>query len=590
MIGNGIKNAFLNLSLKQKMLLMMLPSVLIFVLSGVFIYTRFKEALTEKTKISELKTVDMVGSDVLTLLEKVESRVTNLSANKDLQEYLNFDHDFNEEVVLKSRVSQSFSDDLVMNKLVDSFYIIKDPHDYIRFDPYFTNVSKDEVNDFVNYMFNEYKEKEFYGFLKSGYNAKFGKLHYIRQVYGLKEYKVKGILVLNVNYVLLKDVFEKRDEQDRSYYAFDSFYNTVYTDSEYPENDIMKNISYTGNTGYYIRSTGAGSSMVFYRPLPQFKWTVCTEIPLKVVYSEIKSLTGFFIVMSVASILLTLLIYYKISSNFSKRIRELVEIMERIKAGDLESRFKMRYTDEISRIGSNLNEMTDRIKQLIFNISEKQLQKREAELSALQSQINPHFLYNTLETVRMVAIVNKDREAAGIIKTLSDLFRYSINRKKDVVYIEQEVEHMKKYLEIQSVRYEDKFDVDINIDSDILAFKTIKLILQPIVENAIYHGIETKPGKGYIGISGTKCDNEIRFVIEDNGIGIDEEELRSIKDDLEVVGSKEKKRSIGLKNVSDRIKLYFGPQYGIDIQSSKEKGTKIVIRIPALNEISGEAV
>jgi two-component system sensor histidine kinase YesM len=197
------------------------------------------------------------------------------------------------------------------------------------------------------------------------------------------------------------------------------------------------------------------------------------------------------------------------------------------------------------------------------------VKEKEAELLALQSQINPHFLYNTLDSIFWMAERAKCKNISKMVLNLSKLFKLSLNNGDKFTTIKREFEHIYTYLEIQNIRYRGKFKTLINIDPDLLDKKIMRLIIQPIVENSIYHGIEPMSGDGLIEINGVQENNTISIVVRDNGIGFNTDEIET--------------RGYALKNINKRIKLNYGNEYGLLIKSRKNEGTTVTIRIPATN-------
>ncbi len=284
------------------------------------------------------------------------------------------------------------------------------------------------------------------------------------------------------------------------------------------------------------------------------------------------------------SCFIVILIALRFSSRLSKPLIHLQSEMKKVEKGDFSVSINTNGKDEVAELGKSFVKMVKRLQTLIqemYNIQnskhQAELKQKEAEMAALQAQINPHFLYNTLETIRMVALVNQDRKAATMIKLLSNLFRYNIKKGSNMVCVREELEHVKTYLQLQKLRFNDKFDVILEFDEEILDYKIVKLILQPIVENAIYHGIEPKEEKGILFIRGYQENKLIKFVVEDNGVGIEKEKLDKIQSHLLYTELDGEKRSIGLNNISDRIRLYFNIEEGVQIESKKGVGTKVIL-------------
>jgi sensor histidine kinase YesM len=240
--------------------------------------------------------------------------------------------------------------------------------------------------------------------------------------------------------------------------------------------------------------------------------------------------------------------------------------------------------NELYPVYNDINSLITRLKQLIDSEYTASIMKKQAEIDALQSQINPHFLYNTLESIRGQAIVEEVEGIEKMVKALADIFRYSITNKNAMVRIEEELKNIDSYLDIQQFRFDNKFIVVKEIEEDTKNCLIPKLVIQPLVENAIIHGLETKPGKGMIKISSVSTTDSIAITVEDNGEGMDSETLEAINECLargvSLKNAKDIKVGLGLININERIKLIFDSSYGLKIYSIKQLGTKVELRIP----------
>ena len=274
-----------------------------------------------------------------------------------------------------------------------------------------------------------------------------------------------------------------------------------------------------------------------------------------------------------------------ISYKISQPILRLEHQMNRIEKGDFNvENLEVRGEDEVKQLTRSFNMMIERIRGLMSQIITEQEAKRKNELKALQAQINPHFLYNTLDSIIWMNENNNHEGVSAMTAALAKLFRISISKGSEVILVKEEVEHAISYLTIQKMRYKNKFRYSIDMQEGLGEYKTLKLLLQPIIENAIYHGINNIPDEGRIDISVYSEDDTLVYKVSDNGYGIDEEKLRNIfkKESLSKHSS-----GVGLKNVNERIRLYYGEDYGISIDSQPEIGTTVYIRIP-LKEVGNE--
>lgn len=258
-----------------------------------------------------------------------------------------------------------------------------------------------------------------------------------------------------------------------------------------------------------------------------------------------------------------------ISKKINKPLGKLETVIMQVKEGN---RHIVESFDnsEIGKIGGLLKETVNNNLELKEQLLSLKVKEREAELQLLQAQINPHFLYNTLDSIYCMAMIGNEDRIADMVSALSDTFKISLNNGKQIIPIHEEIKYIEKYMTIQNIRYEQRFDLILEIDEEIGELLMIKFILQPFIENSMYHGLEPKIGKGYIELKGERIENDIYFTISDNGVG-----MKDVED---------MKKGFGVTNVIDRIHLFYGAAYGIQVESEYGVGTKVKIRIPVIEE------
>ena len=297
--------------------------------------------------------------------------------------------------------------------------------------------------------------------------------------------------------------------------------------------------------------------------------------------------------MVVCSILIAVLIAVvavsavMIVSGILQPIRQLNSVTEKIAQGDFNARAQVNSDDEVAELAVSFNKMAGNMQSLIDKVKEDERKMRKAALRLLQEQIQPHFLYNTLDTIVWLIESNEPDEAVTMVVTLSDFFREILSKGKEFISIKEEEKHISSYLQIQEMRYRDILEYDIQLDQVIYKYQILKLTLQPVVENALYHGIKYKRAKGCIHIHGEKEGDIIRLTVRDDGVGMDEEELAQLRQQIEKP-CQETEKGFGLANVNERIHMYFGYEYGMKIESEKGKGTTVEIVIPAILEAPAE--
>ena len=279
-------------------------------------------------------------------------------------------------------------------------------------------------------------------------------------------------------------------------------------------------------------------------------------------------------------LILTISLTKTITSSVTGPIRALCGATREVAKGNF-SPAEIESGDEIQVLTKSFNEMTEEIRYLVENIKKEQRNLRDTELKLLQAQINPHFLYNTLDAIVWMAEGGQDKEVVAMVTALSEFFRTTLSEGKDYITIREEESHIRSYLSIQEFRYADILEYEIDVDPALYDYTILKLTLQPLVENALYHGIKNKRGGGKIFVKGYEEDGVICLAVEDNGTGMTPEELAQLNRKINKEGASE--RGFGLGNVNERIRLNYGPQYGITFASEKGVGTRAVVRIPKEN-------
>lgn len=273
-----------------------------------------------------------------------------------------------------------------------------------------------------------------------------------------------------------------------------------------------------------------------------------------------------------------------ISNSITGPIRKLCGVTRQISEGDFSVRAKVKTKDEVAQLSDSINEMSQHLEVMVSQIKEDERKMRSTELRLLQEQINPHFLYNTLDTIVWLIEGNMSGQAVDMVVSLSDFFRLVLSHGQEFITIKDEEFHIRSYLEIQQVRYHDILDYEIAMDPQLYPYKILKLTLQPLVENALYHGIKKKRAKGKITVKGSMEEGEngknVCLAVMDDGVGMEEEEVERLRKEI-ARPCKETESGFGLANVNERIRMNYGTDYGMTISSVKGEGTTVKVVIPA---------
>lgn len=341
-----------------------------------------------------------------------------------------------------------------------------------------------------------------------------------------------------------------------------------------------------GQTEAYLFSTQTVDNQTQYVALSEPMkngWRIVMRVPISAYQSEIATLRNTILLFAAVVLVLSVLLAWGLSMSISRPIRLLSTVMERFGEGDFSARCPVEAKDETGMLSATFNNMAKNINELVQKVYDEQLMKRDAELKSLQMQINPHFLYNTLETINWMARTHGTEDIGIMVKSLGDLMRATING-RDSILLKDEIVSLNNYLQIQKYRYIDKFSSDFDIEPDTELLFVPKLIVQPLVENALYHGIRPSLSNGTIIIR-SRLENE-SLIIEvcDDGVGMTAEMIENVLD-TEHHSDPSSPGSIGLQNVIKRIKVLYGNGYGIEIQSELGEGTKTTVRLPAIKDV-----
>lgn len=356
-----------------------------------------------------------------------------------------------------------------------------------------------------------------------------------------------------------------------------------------------------GNTGFFRFEVAGRTFLAHYRHYNPWNWTVVLALPERELYAERANYTATFITVSLVAILVGALLSISLSRKIAGSLASTVACIHDFQAGKTSTHLDFDATTrELVQLKSGVNTMFNRINErteelltskeerlyIQRRLYEEELRHKEAAISALQGQINPHFLYNTLECVNSIAILENVAEIQEIAIGLSHLFKYAIKGAK-FVPVSDELASIERYLRIQNIRFLDKFHLDVDVPEDLLEYRMLKFILQPLVENSVYHGLETQVGEGAIAISAEQTGSVLEFAVKDNGVGMKKHALESLNDSFEQgsfinIGEDRGDRSIGLINIHERIRLVYGEGYGLHAGSREGQGTTIVVRMPVI--------
>ena len=396
------------------------------------------------------------------------------------------------------------------------------------------------------------------------------KVFCVRNIPTLENNYEVGVLYVQVDYEKLFESFKQMNDSNYGIFIMDELGDNIFNFDQFEDLNKSRKMTFDefnkgiGKENIYTIVTAHSVNN---------NWTVSLYKPQKLIYES----TNFMITGNVIAIMLLIVFSIIITSVLSKvmvsGLEKLRANMEEVEKGNMEITVKSNNEDEVGALIRGFEKMIIQIKALIEDVYESRLIQKDYEMKALQAQINPHFLYNSLSLINWMALETDQEDISKITLSLSTFYRTALNKGKNILRVRDEIKNMRSYLDIQLMMHDHEFDVDVEIDECILDYNILNLILQPLIENAIDHGIDLKTdGRGGIKIIGKKQNDEIVLIVSDNGVGMSKEQAESILTN--------KSNGYGVKNVNERIKLYYGEQYQLKIESEIGIGTKVKVTIP----------
>lgn len=349
-----------------------------------------------------------------------------------------------------------------------------------------------------------------------------------------------------------------------------------------PESDGTQLIDSEPPQGVKHATVDGERQLVAYVTSPITGWTTVGIVPVQELMKETVVIRNSIVLFGVVSVGLAMLASVFLAFRMTQPLRRLTTLMRKVERGDLRVSFPVRQRDEVGRLGKAFNTMVSNLSQLGYLLYETEIREKDAQIAALQSKINPHFLFNTLGSISMYAEVEGNREVVRMTNNLSKLLRYSLSSHKELVTLEEELEHVKGYMTIQQMRYEDRIDFQLTVPRSMEGCMVIPLMVQPIVENAINHGIDKGAGSGHVRVTCERLEHALTIAVEDDGIGMSEEALHRLRQKLLHAQDIGGRSGNGLLNVHRRIVLHFGPAYGLRLESMPYRGMKAVIELPVM--------
>lgn len=535
------------------------------------------------------QTLNQISNNISILLSNVESIAKRISIDSKLIEILSIPKDELKNYESEKKNMNSYAEGLLTDEVWKYGNFNMKPELYVLgenglvYDTYSkTKYTMEDIKqnnwyekivkaDGKTILINTYKDDNAVGPYKCVF--KMGRL--IKDLFTGKHL---GVLIIDISETILYDRYSEVLTEGSCIYIVDEEGNIISTkDKRLIGTNYglgIKNTNHLLNKKNHRITRDNVKNMQVASRLNEYGWAIVEEIPLSIIRQPIEALTEKAILVLLLVSIVSIIVSYRLSVGITKPILNIKNSMNEVMEGNLNTKIIDERFDEIGQLEKSFNGMVSWLEESIQEIKNQEKQKRTAELSFLQAQINPHFLYNTLSGIRFLVSMNKTEEAEEMLYRFTKLLRSLLPKASEMIRLEEEIENIKNYTELQKLRYPDCFEVVYDIDPEINDFEVPSFILQPIVENAILYSMEKEDNLGEISVSGYKQKGCIKIVIEDNGIGMS-------RNKLETVLNKEASiNRVGLINVQERIQLNYGSNYGLKIESAEGEGSKITFILP----------
>ncbi len=569
-------------SLQYKILIFSFAIILMPTLTlGFFSYQESQKIVQQKVSISNLNTVRQVGERIEFIFQDAHDMSLFLIQNDDVREFFKLADNRGEAPVNTEAIRLN-------NKLM--YLVSSKPYIYSIYFKGFNGIAMDTKN--ASNPMDAEREREIIG-LKGGYvwdrgtvvnyngtlTNVFSITRVVNDMHNIPDRL--AIMKININEEELSKIYGNKimGKQD-DFFMIDAGHRII---SSVDKEKLGRELSFPmdrgkpgdAKEGYFETMVDGQAFLVTYYLIENLNYTLVNLVPLRELLQENRIIPKTMLEVAAISFLVCVLFAVLFSAKVLSPLKKIGVQMKKVEEENFDVKINISGNDEVAMLGRSFNKMSAKLKELIQQVYLTRIKQREAELAALQAQINPHFLYNALDTIYWMGRMEKAFETSKLIEALAKLFRLSLNSGRELILLRDEVEHLNNYLIIQKKRYNGSIAFHVEIEDGLLGCTVLKLILQPLVENAIVHGIDKKDGRGSVSVVIMKVEEKVVYEVRDDGIGVDVSEIN-----LLLTGVGDSNRGFGIKNVNDRLKLYYGDEYGIEFFCEKGGGTRVVVTQP----------
>lgn len=581
---------WLDKSLKSKLLLLLLIAVILPLLAtGVVSYRMASSVTEEKEKLSGMNTLRQINDKIDFVIRDVESMSIFLIGQKDIQTYLSNEY----EVANSYYLNVGFLSNLAFSKKYISNITLTSSKNYSPlsnttiFESALANLSQQDNMANSKWWTPLYENSTADGLKRV--------ISLVRPIRSLNTFENLGTLNISIDEKEIRSYLTDSGWEPKGYVLLVDENNQILsgTNSDWLNRsvyDFLPGLSpMKGKSGSFVYHQGEEQNTILYSTLSKPDWKLIGVIPTEIYTAQNQYVLGVTAVAIGIALLISIVFVIFFILWVTRPLTVLARTMKDINPDEVIPTYIVKSKDEVGLLLHSFNKLSDRIQRLKVQVQMNEAMKKEADILALQAQINPHFLYNTLSSIHWMALMSKEKQIAEMVGALSDFLRFSLNKGEEFCSVQQEVAHARNYSYMMSIRFQEKFEVIFYVDQELHSKPILKLLLQPLIENSIMHGIQKKKEFAYVYVHGKMQGESMVFVVEDTGIGIEPDQLRRIRNQLCEMDADEVKAGktgYGLRNVHKRLLLHYGNETGLVIESEAGVGTRISFTIPLLEDTS----
>ena len=578
-----IRNEINSWNFDKKMKLFTSASIIICAMTILIISTASAaSSITKKSRNLAQTQIDTLASKIDSMLEDYKATAIAVTMDVHIQDFLNRkDLTKSEKTRLKNDASNTLQNIANLQTNTQFIAVVKeDGSDYL-----FRGGISVASSRFMEVYEKDYISSTGTGFgtmrmsfNRAFYNNKTYSLNIYQPIYDLERIgREDGLLCINVKACALEMIYNSRVTKQNFNIALIDMKGNIVTSSD--SGDFGGRVPYMGRLTGIRGSFERGGSLYVYQRIGDWDYYIVEKMPLMELYKDSINMMVILVLLILVMVSLGMLATVKMVSKAYLPMDQLIHNMDRVSGGNLDIRFNFeKVGNDFKKTAVGFNYMMDRINELMEEVKEEQKQLEQIRFQALQAQISPHFLYNTLDCIHWQAAADGNKEISTLVKALATYYRLCLSKGQDIIPLAQELEHVKSYLTIQNTRYDDIIESTIDVQPELLQIRITKMTLQPLIENSIYHGIKIKEGrKGKVIIRATAMEESVLITVEDSGQGMTQKEIDQMNASISVF---DETFGYGVRNVNRRIELLFGSGYGLHYCKSASGGIKVEIRLP----------